>query len=48
MSIIGNTDLNLLDFSKENNSTHNSKIFKLTQTINEAVIKVYSEIIDSP
>lgn len=40
--------LKLLDFSKENNIKHNRKIFKLTQMINEAVIKVYSEIIDSP
>lgn len=40
--------LNLLDFSKENNISHNSKIFKFTQIINEAVIKVYSEIIDDP
>ena len=40
--------LKLLDFSKENNIKHNSKIFKLTQMINEAVITVYSEIIDSP
>ena len=40
--------LNLLDFSNENNLTHNSKIFKLTSIINEAVIKVYSEIIESP
>ena len=40
--------LNLLTFSKKNQVEHNSKIFKLTKMINEAVIKVYSEIIDSP
>lgn len=40
--------LNLLDFSNEHNIEHNSKIFKLTKIINEAVIQVYSEIIDSP
>lgn len=40
--------LNLLDFSNKHGIKHNSKIFKLTKMINEAVIKVYSEIIDSP
>lgn len=40
--------LNLLNISKKENILHNNGIFQLTATINEAVIKVYGQIIDSP
>lgn len=40
--------LKLLDFSKQHDVTHNTELFQLTRMINEAVIKVYTNIIDSP
>ncbi|WGH24460.1 hypothetical protein EAb13_CDS0042 [Acinetobacter phage EAb13] len=40
--------LKLLDFSKQHDVTHNTELFELTRMINEAVIKVYTNIIDSP